>query len=197
MFKQLACSFLILFVWAFFPFANGVSSTGLQTVQHVDLPRFMGTWYEIARLETPWDRGCYHNPLFIYTQKPDGSIHVISQCQKDNFFQTIQRAEGTAEIIDKKTNAKWKIELKPSERYKGVPNGDYWIIQLADDYSYAAISEPTETFFWVISRTPSLPQDIFKGILDKAVLQLPNINVLNVLKTQQDSAGPNPQTTPP
>ncbi|CUI16721.1 outer membrane lipoprotein Blc [Candidatus Protochlamydia naegleriophila] len=157
-----------------------------QTVSHVDLNRYMGTWYEIARLDEPWDRGCYHNPIAIFTMKNDGTIHVLNQCETDNFFNSTQKAEGVAEVVDKQSNAKLKLIFPRSEHYKGLPIGDYWIIQLADDYSYAAVSDPAQKHLWILSRTPSLPQDVYQSILDKVVLMMPNLNVLNVLRTQQD-----------
>jgi apolipoprotein D and lipocalin family protein len=157
-----------------------------QTVSKVELNRYMGTWYEIARLDEPWDRGCYHNPMTIYTMKNDETIHIINQCDTNNFFQSILRAEGTATILDKQTNAKWKLDIPSSEHYKGLPNGEYWIIVLADDYSYAAISDPNQKHLWILSRTPSLPQETYKSILDKIVLMMPDLNILNVFRTLQD-----------
>lgn len=162
------------------------SSNELKTVPHVDLHRYMGTWYEIARLQNPWERECFHNPIAIYTMRHDGTIHMLSQCKTDNFFNKIQKAEGTAEVVDKTSNAKLKISYDPPKNFNWLFREDYWIIQLADDYSYAVVSEPNQQHLWILSRTPSLPQDVYQTILDKVVLQMPNLNILNVFRMKQD-----------
>jgi apolipoprotein D and lipocalin family protein len=165
---------------------QAADSHELQTVPYVDLNRYMGTWYQIARLQEPWLRECDHNPMAIYTMKPDGTIHVLNQCQADNFFTKIQKVEGTAEIVDQKTHAKLKISFDHPNNFKWLFSGDYWIIQLADDYSYAVVSEPTEKHIWILSRTPSIAEDVYQSILDKLVMQMPDLNILNVLPMRQD-----------
>ncbi|SPJ31741.1 unnamed protein product [Candidatus Protochlamydia amoebophila UWE25] len=182
--------FVILFSSLFLYYQNiqGIEYPPFQTVSNVDLNRYMGTWYEIARLDEPWDRGCYHNPMVIYTMQSDGIIQVVNQCDINSFFKSVQRAEGTAEIIDKQTQAKWKITFPATEQYKGLPIGDYWIIILADDYSYAAVSDSDQKHLWILSRTPFLPEVIYKQILDKVVLLMPDLNILNVFRAKQDSS---------
>jgi apolipoprotein D and lipocalin family protein len=189
MIKHLFFSFLCFFSYAVgetFSADAPFEEHPFKSVPHVDLDRYMGTWYLISRLEFPWDRACFHNPIAIYTKKADGTIHVFNQCQMDNFFNTVQKAEGTVEVVDTKTNSQLNVSYPESKRYKGIPIGDYWIIVLADDYSYAAVSEPTKQHLWIYSRKRDLPQDTYQSILDKVVLMMPELNVLNVLKTKQD-----------
>ncbi|WP_068470978.1 lipocalin family protein [Candidatus Protochlamydia phocaeensis] len=165
---------------------SGSDTPHLDTVAHVDLHRYMGTWYEIARLRDPWKWACAHNTLSIYTLKADGSIHIVTQCQTGNSPHEVERAEGSAVVMDQASNAKLKLIFPPFQRFNWVFSGEYWIIQLADDYSYAVVSEPTQTHVVILSRTPFLSEDVYQNILDKLVLQMPNLNILNLLKTQQD-----------
>ena len=83
------------------------------------------------------------------------------------------------------SDAKFKVSYPENQHYKGLPIGDYWIIVLADDYSYVAVSEPTQQHLWVYGRKPTITQDVYQSILDKVVLMMPEINVLNILRTQQ------------
>ena len=130
----------------------------LKTVQSVDIQKYKGTWYEIARFEHFFEKGC-KNVTATYKLKDDGDIKVINQCTNIEDNKT-KEAFGIAYPIDK-TNSKLKVSFfRPFY-------GDYYIIDLADDYSYALVGSPSRELLWILSRTKTLSDEIKNKILKK------------------------------
>ena len=135
----------------------------LDTVSNVDLNRYTGKWYEIAHYPTFFQAGCASSTA-EYTANADGSIGVFNTClaADGSVNSTIQ---GTARVVDTTTNAKLKVT------FPGIPfEGNYWIIQLGEDYEYAVVGEPTRSTLFILSRTPTLDQ----GTLDAILAELPD-----------------------
>jgi apolipoprotein D and lipocalin family protein len=130
----------------------------LDTVANVDLNRYTGKWYEIARYPNWFQSGCASSTA-EYTANADGTIRVFNTCltADGSVNSTIQ---GTARVVDQSTNAKLKVTF-PSIPFPA----DYWIIQLGDNYEYAVVGEPTRTNLFILSRTPTLGQDTLDAIL--------------------------------
>lgn len=134
----------------------------LPTVASVDLPRYVGTWYEIGRLPNIFQRQCIADTTAQYAARPDGNIDVINRCRTagkgDGEFDT---ARGMARIIDPVSKAKLQVSFLPQAlRWLPIGWGDYWVIELAADYRYAVVGEPSRQYLWVLSRTPVLsPED--------------------------------------
>lgn len=130
----------------------------LETVEAVDLQRYLGTWYEIARYPAPFQEGCVGSTA-EYILRDDGKIRVVNRCYDGSFDGKIRSVEGTARVVDERTNAKLKVSFFwPFE-------GDYWIIDLDDDYQWAVVGEPQRKYLWILSRTPTLPDDVYQGII--------------------------------
>jgi apolipoprotein D and lipocalin family protein len=130
----------------------------LNTVQNVDIEKYKGTWYEIARFEHFFERGC-KNVTATYEIKNDGSLKVINRCTniEDN---EKKEAFGVAYATDD-TNSKLKVSFfRPFY-------GDYYIIDLADDYSYALVGSPSRELLWILSRTKTMDDNVKKNILNK------------------------------
>ena len=113
----------------------------------MDLPRYLGRWYEIARYEQDFQKGC-EGVTADYTRRHDGSIAVINRCRKKG---KISEALGRARVVDAKTNAKLKVS------FFGPFYGDYWVLDHADDYSWSIVGGPTGRYLWLLHRsaTPS------------------------------------------
>jgi apolipoprotein D and lipocalin family protein len=156
----------------------------VQTVPYVDLSRFSGKWYEIARLRKPWERECALNTTVTYTVESADTLQVYTECQQTIGFGRLEKVNGTALILDQITQAKWKVTFPPVPFIEWIFSGEYWVIQLADDYTYTVLCDPSHSHLWILSRTPTIPEDTYQVILDKAALQLPDINVLNILRTE-------------
>lgn len=129
----------------------------LPVVESVDLERYAGKWYEIASYPNSFQSGCEETTA-VYTPRDDGKITVLNTCREAESRQ-LRDIEGTARVADRTTNAKLKVSFFwPFE-------GDYWIIDLAEDYSYAVVSEPGRRFLWILSRTPTMDDATYEDIL--------------------------------
>src|SRR5512140_3247330 len=132
----------------------------LETVAHVDLSRYVGTWYEIANFPQSFQRGCTATTA-TYTLRPDGDIDVLNRCRKGSLEGEEKAASGRARVVDGSTNAKLEVSFfRPFW-------GDYWIIDLAEDYSYAVVGHPGRDYLWILSRTPAMADATYQAILTR------------------------------
>ena len=129
----------------------------LDTVKKVDLQKYLGTWYEIARYEHYFEKGC-RDVSATYSLKEDGDIKVINRCTKEEAGK--KEVVGVAYATDE-SNSKLKVSFfRPFY-------GDYWIIMLDDDYRYAVVGDPSREYLWILSRTPKLEENIKNNILNR------------------------------
>lgn len=136
----------------------------LATVAKVDLKRYTGKWFEIARYPNKFQEKCAGNTTATYKLKANNKIEVLNECLKKNGL--MDKAKGDAKIIDKNTNAKLEVRFAPA-LLSFIPAvwGDYWIIDLDDNYRYAAIGDPKRKYLWILSRTPELDDATYQNIL--------------------------------
>ncbi|MBK8915587.1 MAG: lipocalin family protein [Phycisphaerales bacterium] len=136
----------------------------LRTVERVDVERYAGVWYEIAKYPNRFERGC-HGVTAEYTLRDDGTIGVRNVCRNEDGKSIARTIEGYATIADRKSNAKLTV-------YFAWPFGaPYWIIDLDEDYTYAVVGEPSRRFLWILSRTPVMDPAVYEGILARLVEQ--------------------------
>jgi apolipoprotein D and lipocalin family protein len=137
----------------------------LKTVAQVDLQRYLGTWYEIARM--PFgiqDRNCARATSATYSARDDGAIDVLNRCQRAD--GTVFAAAGLATVVDRTSNARLEVTFLPRWlRWLPVGRGDYWVIELAPDYSYVVVGEPQRRYLWILARTPTLDAATLRGIV--------------------------------
>jgi apolipoprotein D and lipocalin family protein len=126
----------------------------LQVVNKVDLKKYVGMWYEIAKIPNRFQKDCKRNTTAIYTIREDGKITVVNSCMEADGSTKI--AEGVAKVADDKTNAKLEVSFV---KFLGINLfwGDYWIIGLGDNYDYALVGTPDRKYGWILSRTSKLP----------------------------------------
>ena len=174
-------SFLLFF--AVVSAAQEKSARPLEVVPSVDLSRYTGTWYEIARLPFKYQSQCVGDVTATYTLLDDGTIKVVNRCRKQN--GETDEAEGRAKLAEQNgPNTKLKVRFAPAFlSWLPFVWGDYWIIDLAADYSYAVVGEPGRKYLWVLSRTPVLDETTFQGILDRAKGK--GYDLTGLIKTQQ------------
>ncbi len=132
----------------------------LEVVSRVDITRYAGTWYEIARYPNSFQKGCTATTA-TYTLRDDGKISVVNRCRVDSPGGREKKAEGRAWVVDPATNAKLQVSFFWPFR------GNYWIIQLDPDYRYAVVGSPSRKYLWILSRTPKLDHALYQGILEK------------------------------
>ncbi len=136
----------------------------LQTVSSVNIQRYSGKWYEIARYPNKFQKKCVGNTTATYRSKADGKISVVNQCVlKDGI---LGKAEGEARIVDAASNA--KFEMNFASKYKSFLStdwDDYWVIDLDESYQYAAAADPKRENLWILSRTPEMKDAVYQNIL--------------------------------
>lgn len=133
----------------------------LKTVPHVDLDRYQGRWYEIARLPQRYEKGC-HCVYAEYSQNPAGYVEVKNACRKGGPNGKLSVTEGKAYPVEGSGNSKLRVEFFWPFR------GDYWILELDPDYAYALVGAPDRESLWILSRTPTLDQDVLERLVQLA-----------------------------
>lgn len=123
------------------------------TVANVDLQRYIGQWYEIANIPNRFQRHCVADTTATYAQRPDGRVDVVNRCRKAD--GTFDEAKGVARIVDAQTNAKLEVSFVQIFGWH-LFWGDYWVLDLAPDYSTVIVGHPQREFGWILSRTPTL-----------------------------------------
>jgi lipocalin/uncharacterized protein YbjT (DUF2867 family) len=141
----------------------------VRTVESVDLERYLGEWFEIARFPNRFQRGCASDVRARYGKRDDGRIDVINQCRTADGRLT--EARGVARKAQASTSAKLKVRFAPAVlSFLPFVWGDYWILGLAADYSWAVVGSPNREYLWVLARTPQLDAGRFESALDAARL---------------------------
>ena len=136
----------------------------LEVVESVDAERYMGLWYAIASIPTSFERQCIQGTTAEYRLLENGRIQVTNTCYDAD--GNVDVARGQAWIPDPSESSKLKVSFV---RFLwiwwfGAP---YWIIDLAPDYSYAVVGHPSREFGWILSRTPTLPENVLDGIVTR------------------------------
>ena len=133
---------------------SGVNAP-LQTVPKVELARYAGTWYEVARLPNSFQTKCSCNVTATYELCDDGTIDVINRCMKQD--GSITESRGKGEVADTQTRSKLRVTFLPAFlRWTGIGWGDYWIIDLDDANTTAVVASPSRTYLWILSRTRNI-----------------------------------------
>ncbi len=136
------------------------NSQTLKTVPNVDLNKYAGKWYEIASYPQRFQKGC-HCTTAQYTLSEKGYVIVENRCNKDSITGKQSYIKGKAFVEKNSGNAKLKVQ------FFWPFKGKYWIIDLANDYSYAVVSHPNRKYLWILSRTPKLDNTIYQQILSR------------------------------
>jgi apolipoprotein D and lipocalin family protein len=119
-----------------------------------------------------------------YGVREDGRIDVVNRCSGNNGEE--KRAQGVARVVDETTRAKLEVRFAPAFlSFLSMVWGDYWIIDLAPDYSYAVVGEPARRYLWVLARESTLEEATYQGILERIEVQGYDPN--NLVRTNQDS----------
>lgn len=141
-----------------------------RTVDHVDLKRYQGTWYELARMPMFFQRNCAQSEA-RYTLKDDGNVGVTNRCR--TIEGKWEEAKGTASPqVPGKTDKLWVVfDNWFSRLLPGVAKGDYWVLYLSDGYKTALVGNPSRKYLWLLSRTAHVSEQTKEELLAKAQQQ--------------------------
>ena len=155
----LAILFLIFMMFA--PSRGDTAADPPTTVPYVDLNRYIGLWYEIAKIPNSFQKQCAAGTTAEYSLREDGRISVINKCYKSD--GSLDEAGGVARVRDNQSNAKLQVSFV---RILGRNRfwGDYWIIGLDEDYRWAVVGHPKRRYGWILSRTPELTPELRQQI---------------------------------
>jgi apolipoprotein D and lipocalin family protein len=144
----------------------------LSNVPKVDLNRYLGLWYEIARIDHSFQKGCVASTA-EYSLRDDGYIKVVNKCRKASINGDVTTIEGKAWVVDKESNGWLKVQFFWPFR------GDYVIIDLDEkEYQYAVVGHPSRDYLWILSRRPQMDERTYNDILKKSSKQGYDIHLI-------------------
>ena len=152
-------------------------------VASVDLAKYAGTYYEIARFPNRFQKQCTGNVTATYATREDGRVEVINRCRRED--GTTQEARGVARRAENDTsNARLRVRFAPAW-LSFLPKvwGDYWILGTGPEYSYAVVGSPTGEYLWILSRLPRMPDLAYQQAIEIATSN--GYDVSQLVKTPQ------------
>lgn len=129
----------------------------VKTVDSIDLQKYLGKWYEIAAIPQSFQKQCVGNTTAVYATAEDDLISVVNTC--DTASGTPSVANGRAKVIDKNSNSKLKVTFVHFLGWQFLLGGDYWILAIGENYSYAIVGAPNRDYAWILSRTPGMTNE--------------------------------------
>jgi len=138
----------------------------LEPVAWVDLNRYMGTWHEIARYPNRFEEECVADVTANYALKADGRVRITNRCRlADGSFS---EAEGEARRVGSVNDPRLEARFAP-EWLSFLPLvwGDYWIVDLDEDYTLAAVGDPSRKYLWILSRGPVVPPTRLQALMSR------------------------------
>lgn len=163
----------------------GAAAEPLSTIPSLDLPRYLGSWYEIAKYPNRFQRECKSATMAQYSRADDGTVTVVNRCRRDD--GSISEAVGSARQVGPATSPVLKVRFAPRWlSFLPFVWGDYWVIDLDNDYQLAAVSEPKREYLWILSRQPKVDPVAYDSLL--ARLRAKGFDLGKLEPTPQDAA---------
>jgi apolipoprotein D and lipocalin family protein len=153
----------------------------LSTISTLDVPRYMGTWYEIAKYPNWFQKKCVADTRADYQLQADGRVQVTNQCRLDTGQMDV--AIGEARQIGPATSPKLQVRFAPSW-LSMLPFvwGNYWVVDLDEGYQLVAVSEPKREYLWVLSRTPKVEPNALAALMGRLKSQGFSLDRLEISK---------------
>ena len=163
--------------------AGTSSAPAMDVASGIDLQRYSGRWYEIARLPNDFQKQCAGNVSADYEPMEDGRLRVTNRCALADGSE--QSVEGVARMADDDP-AKLEVRFAPSfMSWLPMVWGDYWILAVGPRYEYALVGEPSRANLWILSRTPTISDENYERLLKQAAKQ--GYDVTKVRRTPHDA----------
>jgi apolipoprotein D and lipocalin family protein len=146
--------------------SDQATPNALQPIASLDVARYMGTWFEIAKYPNMFQNQCVRNTQANYQAKSDGTLQVLNRCVMADGQTT--EALGAARQIGPADSPKLEVRFAPAWlSFLPMVWGDYWVIDLDTQYQLAAVSEPKREYLWVLSRTPRVDAVAYQALLTR------------------------------
>ena len=135
----------------------------LTPVAALDVKRYMGDWYEIAKFPNWFQRNCAGDTRASYTLRPDGGVVVDNRCRRAN--GEIDSALGAARQLGPADSPRLEVRFAPAWlSFIPLVWADYWVIDIDDAYQLVAVSEPRRKYLWILSRTPQVDPQAYAAL---------------------------------
>lgn len=154
----------------------------LQPIESLAVPRYMGTWYEIAKFPNKFQKDCVGDTTASYQLDEDGRVQVVNRCRTADGKTDV--AEGVARQLGGATSPKLKVRFAPAVlSFIPMVWGDYWVIDLDKQYQLSAVSEPKREYLWILARTPQVAPADYDALLARLAAQ--GLDVSRLERTPQ------------
>lgn len=139
----------------------------MPTVAQVDLAKYLGVWYEIARKPMYFQKQCTQNVQAVYTLNVNGNVNVENSCV--NTDGGVDKVQGEAYVVNAPHNSKLRVSFLPEfVRWLPVGRGDYWILKLDANYQTVLVGEPKRKYMWILSRQPHVSDEVMQEYIQYA-----------------------------
>jgi apolipoprotein D and lipocalin family protein len=142
--------------------ARATEPPPIEPVAHVDLPRFMGTWYVIATIPTRFEKNAY-NPVETYTLQADGSVYTQFHFRDGGFDKPVKAIHSTGFVKAGSGNAVWGVQVFWPIK------AQYIVAYLKDDYSQVIVARDARDYTWIMARTPTVSAADYDALIARAV----------------------------
>lgn len=166
--------------------ACSASKPPLQTVEQVDLPRFMGDWYVVANIPTFIEENAY-NAMESYELVGDKTVATTFRFNKGGFDGPLKTYQPTGFVSDNPSNAIWGMQ------FIWPIKADYQIIYLTEDYTQTVIARDKRDYLWVMARSPTIPATDYEAILTLIAEQGYDRSKVRRVPHRRPTAGENEQ----
>jgi len=135
----------------------GCKENDMETVEYVDLEKFMGDWYVIAIIPNFIEKEAY-NGIESYSRGEADKINITYTFYKKNGEKKVMHPK--AKVYDTQSNAEWRVQFIWPIKFP------YLVVDLADDYRYTAVGVPNKKYVWIMSRTPQMTEKDYNTVLE-------------------------------
>ena len=161
--------------------SSETSPAPLESIAALDVPRYMGTWYEVAKYPNWFQKRCVANTSATYTIQPNGMLQVLNRCQKED--GSMSEALGAAKQVGDATSPKLEVRFAPAWlSFLPFVWGNYWVIDLDPQYQLAAVSEPSRKYLWILSRSKTVEPKAYEALLQRLKQQGFNLDAIEISK---------------
>lgn len=161
--------------------SSEASPAPLEAIASLDVPRYIGTWYEVAKYPNWFQKRCIANTSATYTIQSNGMLQVLNRCQKED--GSITDALGEAKQVGDANSPKLKVRFAPAWlSFLPFVWGNYWVIDLDPQYQLAAVSEPSHKYLWILSRAKTVEPKAYEALLQRLKQKGFNLDAIEISK---------------
>jgi apolipoprotein D and lipocalin family protein len=161
--------------------SNEAPPAPLEAITSLDVARYMGTWYEVAKYPNWFQKRCIANTSATYAAQPNGMLQVLNRCQKED--GSMSEALGAAKQVGEANSPKLEVRFAPAWlSFLPFVWGNYWVIDLDPQYQLAAVSEPSRKYLWILSRSKIVEPKAYEALLQRLKEKGFNLDAIEISK---------------